>query len=83
MVENLEHIVHSLASSGAPATLPEEEFTCPLCAKLLFEPVTTSCGAPFLHTIVQINQTLTKKSRTGFVQGTAFAEAVCSARWTT
>ena len=38
-------------AGGAPATLPEEEFTCPLCAKLLFEPVTTSCGASFLHTI--------------------------------
>ena len=59
-------------AGGAPATLPEEEFTCPLCAKLLFEPVTTSCGAPFLHTTVQNNQTLTKKITDGICAGHSF-----------
>ncbi len=50
-------------AGGAPATLPEEEFTCPLCAKLLFEPVTTSCGAFPAHNRAKSNQLLTKKSR--------------------
>ena len=59
-------------AGGAPATLPEEEFTCPLCAKLLFEPVTTSCGAPFLHTTVQNNQMLTKKITDGICAGHSF-----------
>eukprot|EP01043_Picozoa_sp_COSAG02_P056636 COSAG02_NODE_6743_length_3389_cov_1.334347_2_plen_93_part_00 len=34
----------SLDDGGPDGDLPEDDFRCPLCVKLLFEPVTTRCG---------------------------------------
>lgn len=33
-------------AAGPKIAISSEEFQCPLCCRLLFEPVTTSCGKP-------------------------------------
>jgi hypothetical protein len=38
--------VETKYSAAESATIPKEEFMCPLCQCLLFEPVTTPCGKP-------------------------------------
>jgi hypothetical protein len=38
--------VETKSSAADSATIPKEEFMCPLCQCLLFEPVTTPCGKP-------------------------------------
>ncbi len=38
--------VETKSSAAESATISKEEFMCPLCQCLLFEPVTTPCGMP-------------------------------------